>query len=162
MDETDVLDLVFEAASSVAQGRVPAEIQGPLMSARLTALSKDDGGVRGIATGCTFRRLVARSLARQFAKDFEKECAPFQYALSTRAGTDCVGHMLRAATDDDDDRATILKVDGIGAYDHVLRSAMLSRLITMPKAQSLSPFVQMSYATLSSYSWFDDEGRRRV
>ena len=72
----DVFDLVFEAASSVAQGRVPADIQGPLMSARLTALSKDDGGVRGIATGCTFRRLVARSLARQFAEDFEKECAP--------------------------------------------------------------------------------------
>ena len=108
MDEMDVFDLVFEAASSVAQGRVPADIQGPLMSARLTALSKDDGGVRGIATGCTFRRLVARSLARQFAEDFEKECAPFQYALSTRAGTDCVGHM------DNDNRATILKVDGIG------------------------------------------------
>ena len=72
MDEMDVFDFVFEAASSVAQGRVPADIQGPLMSVRLTALSKDDGGVRGIATGCTFRELVARSLARQFAEDSEK------------------------------------------------------------------------------------------
>ena len=69
--------------------------------------------------------------------------------------------MLRAATDNDD-RATILKVDGIGAYDHVLRSAMMGRLITMPQAQSLLPFVQMSYGTPLSYSWFDDEGRRRV
>ena len=54
----------------------------------------------------------------------EAECAPFQYALSTRAGTDCVGHMLRAATDLDPN-ATILSVDGIGAYDHVSRAAML-------------------------------------
>ena len=89
------------------------------MSARLTALKKADGGVRGIATGCTLRRLVARTLAKQFAKDFEEECAPFQYALSTRAGTDCVGHFLRAATDTDP-QATTLSVDGIGAYDHVV------------------------------------------
>ena len=43
MDEMDVFNLVFKAASSVAQGRVPADIQGPLMSVRLTALSEDDG-----------------------------------------------------------------------------------------------------------------------
>ena len=88
MDEMDVFDFIFEAASSVAQERVPVDIQGPLMSARLTALSKNDGGVRGIATGCTFRRLVARSLARQFAEDFEKECAPFQYARTVHASRD--------------------------------------------------------------------------
>ena len=107
------------------------------MSARLTALSKDDGGVRGIATGCTFRRLVARSLARQFVEDFEEECAPFQYALSTRAGTDCVGHMLLAATDNDD-RATIFEsgwdrrirpcvaVGNDGSVDHDAQSAIFA------------------------------------
>ena len=67
--------------------------------------------------------------------EFESECAPFQYALSTRAGTDCVGHFLRAATDANP-RATILSVDGVGAYDHVLRSAMLERLLHMPKARA--------------------------
>ena len=30
------------------------------------------------------RRLVVRTLAKQFAQEFDKECAPFQYALSTR------------------------------------------------------------------------------
>ena len=66
-------------------------------------------------------------------KEFEAECAPFQCALSTRAGTDCVGHLLRAATDADPE-ATVLSVDGIGAYDHVHRAAMLSRLLEMPRA----------------------------
>ena len=115
-DEMDVFDLVFEAASSVAQGRVPADIQEPLMSAMLTALSKDDGGVRGIATGCTFRRLN-RSLARQFVES---------------------------------------------GWDRRIRAAMMDRWITMPKVQFLLLFIQMSYTTPSSYSWFDDEGRRRV
>ena len=35
-------------------------------------------GVRGIATGCSLRRLVARTLAKQFAEEFERECAPFR------------------------------------------------------------------------------------
>ena len=82
--------------------------------------------------------------------EFEVECAPFQCALSTRAGTDCVGHMLRAAMDADP-RVTILTVDVIGAYDHVLRLAVLGRLASMPGARSLLPFVRMSYAQPSSY-----------
>ena len=97
------------------------------------------------ATGSTIRRLVAGTLAKQFMEEFEAECAPFQYALSTRAGTDCV-----------------VTVDGTGAYDHVLRSAMLGRLASMPGARSLLPFVRMSYAQPSSYQWFDDQGAAHV
>ena len=86
--------------------------------------SIDDGGVWGIATGTTLKR--GRRLAKQFMK-VEDECFPFQYALSTRAGTDSVEHMLRAATDQDR-TATVLKVHGMGAHDDVLRSATLGRL----------------------------------
>ena len=46
-----------------------------------TTLNKPDGGVRGIATGCSLRRLVARTLAKQFGSAFEAECAPFQCTL---------------------------------------------------------------------------------
>ena len=106
--------------------------------ARLTAVTKKDGGVRGIASGCSLRRLTARTLAKQFAKDFESECAPFQFALSTRAGTDCVGHLLNAATDVNPN-VTVLSVDGVGAYDHILRAAMMSRLARMLNAKAPSP-----------------------
>ena len=42
------------------------------MSATMTALQKPDGGARGgIATGRSFRRLVAKTLARQFGKVVE-------------------------------------------------------------------------------------------
>ena len=126
-------------------------------SARLTALSKPDGGIRGIATGCTLRRLVARALAKQFMNAFEEECAPFQCALSAGAGADCVGHMLRAATDTNPS-LTILS----GAYDHILRSAMLGRLHAMPEARSLLPFVRMSYGQPSTYQWSDERGERLV
>ena len=116
---TNTMELLFEAITSLARANVPVKIAEVLMGARLTALTKPDGRVRGIATGSSLRRLVARILARQFMGAFEKECAPFQYALSTRAGTDCVGHLLRASTDRDP-TSTVLSVDGIGAYDHVV------------------------------------------
>ena len=99
LDDTDTMELLFVAITSLARGKVPAEISEALMGARLTALTKPGGGVRGIAMGSSLRRLVARILARQFMGAFEKECAPYQYALSTRAGTDCVGHLVRASTD---------------------------------------------------------------
>ena len=161
LEDSNTFDLLIEALNSLAQAAVPRVITDVLMSARLTAIAKKDGGVRGIATGTTLRRVVGRTLAKQFMKDFEDECSPFQYALSTRAGTDCVEHMLRAATDRDPS-TTVLKVDGIGAYDHVLRSAMLVRLGRMPGARALLPFVLLSYASPSSYLWFDNQGQRRT
>ena len=157
MDDVDTFNLLHEAVTSLAQGRVPASISKALTMARLTAVTKKDGGVRGIATGCSLRRLTARTLAKQFAKDFESECAPFQFALSTRAGTDCVGHLLRAATDVNPN-ATVLSVDGVGAYDHILRAAMMNRLARMPNAKALLPFVLLSYSAPSEYDWHDDEG----
>ena len=120
LDDLDTFELLFDAATSLAQASVPPDIAPALVSAHLTALTKPDGRVRAIATGCCLRRLVARTLAKQFASVFEDECAPFQYALSTRAGTVCVENMFRAATDANH-RATILSVDGIGACDHVFK-----------------------------------------
>ena len=96
----------------------------------MTALRKPDGGVRGIATGTSFRRLVAKTLARQFGKVVESTCAPFQVALSTDADLEC----------------TVLSIDGIGAYDHILRSAFLTKLHNVPELQGLLPFVRSIYA----------------
>ena len=155
VEEVDLMELLFAAATCLAQAHVPLVISQASMGARLT------GGVKGIATGTTFRRLVARALAKQFMKEFEAECAPFQYALSTRAGTVCVGHLLRAATNADPE-ATVLSVDGIGAYDHVHRAAMLSRLLEMPRARSLLPFVRLSYGQPSQYTWQDESGQDRT
>ena len=67
LDDVDTFKLLFEAVSSLGQATVPPEIAAALTGARLTALSKPDGGVRGTATGCSLRRLVARTLAKQFA-----------------------------------------------------------------------------------------------
>ena len=158
LDDQETCQLLFLAAEDFARGTAP-NVSQCFMLANLTALQKKDGGVRRIATGTTFRRLVAKTLARQFSRQVEAACAPFQFALSTRAGVDCVGHVVRATTDADCE-ATLLSIDGVGAYDHVFRSSVLAKLLEVPGLRPLLPFVRSIYARPSRYVWQDDVGQR--
>ena len=52
----------------------------------LTAIVMENGRIRGIVTGDTFRRGVARTMVQQCAKKFEEACMPFQYARLQEPG----------------------------------------------------------------------------
>ena len=93
-----------------------------------------------------------------FGDEIMDACAPFQYALSTKSGMDCVGHVLRAATDMDD-TLTVTSIDGVGAFDHIRRQAMLSKLMSLPTACAMLPFVRLAYGQPSVYIWQDDDGQ---
>ena len=56
------------------------------------------------------------------------------------------GAVIRALTDANP-TATVLSVDGIGAYDHVFRGAMLSKLLSEPALHGLLPFVRAMYSS---------------
>jgi hypothetical protein len=151
------LEQLGDAAELLARGDVSEHIASALALGRLTALVKPNGKIRGIVTGDTFRRLTARSLEQQFGPQLEEACEPFQFALSTRAGTGSLAHLLRACTDADP-RATVIAIDGIGAYDHIRREEMLRKLRST-KAAPVLPFVRLFYGRQSTYLWVDDEGR---
>ena len=108
-------------------------------------------GVRGIATGTSFRRLVAKVLARQFSEQVEQACGPFQFALSTRAGTDCVGHAIGVATELNT-RLTVLSTDGVGAFDHVFRAAMLSK-VAVSLRECCPSSKQRMHAPVRMFGW---------
>ena len=136
---------------------VPRPVARALAQGRLTALRKPTGKLRGIVTGATIRRVVAKTLASQFADAIEHTTAPYQFALRTRAGTDALAFALRTATDKDPN-AVILSLDGIGAYDHIRRRAMLGKLYDTPELQTLLPFMRQFYGEPSEYLWTDDGG----
>ena len=122
-----------------------------------TALKKEDGGVRGIVVSDVLRRLVARTMAKQCALSAEKATAPFQYALRTRAGCECVSHVLQTLVDQDPN-ATILSLDGVGAFDLVSHNAMLQGLFGMEGGDRLFPFVRVFYGDPSTFLWEDNLG----
>ena len=131
-----------------ARAEAPETVTRAFTMSTMTALQKKDGGVRGIATGTSFRRLVARTLARQFGKEVEAVCAPFQFALSTRAGTDCVRHAIGVLTDADP-KCTILSIDGVGAYDHVFRIAPIREVHLRPAPQRVCGPMTLGRSTRS-------------
>ena len=120
----------------------------------MVALRKGDGRVRGLVLGDTFRRLLSRTLAQTFGAAFDAACAPHQFALSTRAGAEALTRAVRARLALDD-QATLVSVDGVGAYDHVSRAAILAALHQNPHLTELLPYVRQFYASPSSYVWYD-------
>ena len=150
------LQALTEFASMMARD-VPPQAKEVLRLGRMSALQKPDGGVRGIVVGDTFRRVVARTIAQQVAEAAEEATAPFQYALRTRAGTECVSHIMQSLTDLDP-RTTILSVDGVGAFDLISRNSMMEGLFHMEGGEKLLPFVRMFYSTPSTFLWEDEEG----
>ena len=147
---------LFYVAEFLARAQIPPAIRKGIALGRMTALDKGSAKVRGIAAGDTFRRVVAKTLAQQFAQEFDQACSPYQFALSTRAGTDCVGHALREISNQFPDHV-IASLDGISAYDHADRAQMLEALSALPNASSLLPFVAMFYGHTSEYYWTDED-----
>ena len=123
LDNTRDTELFCQVGEYLEGGEIPEDVLHAMRMGRVTALLKASGGVRGIVAGDMVRRLVAKTIAQQIRAPVEVATAPFQHALSTRAGCECVAHALQALTDADP-RATILSVDGISAYDSISRVAI--------------------------------------
>ena len=133
---------LFHVAVLFSRGQVPPNALEGLRLGRITALAKPDGGVRGIVIGDVFRRIVARTTAQQIGDQVAKATAPYQFALKTRAGCECVSHTLRTLAEMDE-ATTILSVDGVGAFDLISRGAMMRGLVDMPDGAKVLPFVRM-------------------
>ena len=88
----------------------------------------------------------------------EAATAPFQYALKTKAGCECVAHVLQTLTDLDPE-ATVMSIDGVGAYDLISRNAMLEGLLRMEERRSDPPLCEMFLRqSPSTYLWEDEMG----
>ena len=124
---------------------------------QVTALQKPNGRVRGICAGDSFRRLVAKCLARQHQGALRRAVAPANFGLADRSGCDGLIHLIRSLTEADAQR-TVLSIDGVGAYDHVSRARMLEELWRVEELRPLVPFVRLWMNPRSTFVWTDDSG----
>ena len=85
--------------------------------------------------------VVARTVAQQLGLSVEAATAPHQYALSTRAGSECIAHAIQGLTELNPE-ATVLSIDGISAYDQISRAAMMDGLSSLCGGEAV-PFVRL-------------------
>ena len=116
------LEPLFQVADLLAKGFIPSEAHAAIRLDAITALKKPTGVIRGIVVGDFVGRLVARPIAQQVSEDVEQATKPFQFALRTRAGCECVGHVLDTLAEMDEN-AALLSVDGAGAFDLISRKS---------------------------------------
>ena len=113
LDNDRALHSFFCVAEQFARAQVPQGVVDMVRLGRLTALSKPDGGVRGIIAGDVVRRLVARTMSQQLSPVVERATRPHQYAMTTKAGCECIAHALQGLTEIDPE-TTIISIDGVG------------------------------------------------
>ena len=75
----------------------------------------------------------------------------------TKSGCETVAHMLQVLTELDP-HSTVVSVDGIGAYDHISRNAMMRGLRHVVEGDRILPFALAFYGKPSTYIWEDDVG----
>ena len=158
LDDADATQAFLQVSHLLAQADLPQQASNAIALGRLVALQKPNGRIRGLVVGDLLRRVVSRSIAQHFGQTIHTACSPYQFALSTRAGTEAVVHALTATTQLSPTQ-TILSVDGVGAYDTISRASMLRGLHTTAGANACLPFVRMFYTEASHYVWHDGNGQ---
>ena len=86
----------------------------------------------GIVAGDVIRRLVARTISQQLSQAVEAATAPFQYALSTSAGCECIAHTLQGLIELNP-LATVVSIDGISVCDQISRDALRTSRSDVPR-----------------------------
>ena len=149
-------DLLCEMALDVVRADISDEVGGH--QNRQDECSPETWrGCESNRRGDILRRLVARTLAQELSVHIKTATSPFQYALTTRSGCECIAHAVQALSDADPE-ATVLSVDGIGAFDLISRAAMLTALRDAPGCDKALPFVRQFYGRPSKCFWEDDYG----
>ncbi len=68
-----------------------------------------------------------------------------------------IAHIVQTATDNDA-RAIVLSIDGVGAFGLISCRAMMTALHRMPGGDSILPFVLQFYGRPSTHLWEDENG----
>ena len=154
LDDADLCTLSSWWPSSLL-AQVPDGVVDLVRLGRLSALIKPDGGVRGIVAGDVFRRLVARTMSQQLDPAVERATSPDQYAMTTKAGCECIAHALQSLTELYPE-ATITSIDGVGACDLISHRAMLEGLQRV--SAEVVPFARLFHGRRSEVLWESDYG----
>ena len=133
-------DKFWRMGQELARAQVPDEILQAIRTGRLTALQKESRGVRGIVAGDIVRRLVARTIAQQVERAFGIATASSTLSRPERAVS--ASRMCFRVFTDIDPNATVLSIDGIGAFDLVFREAMLRGLLSVEGSDTVRQFYE--------------------
>ncbi|KAG7301774.1 hypothetical protein JYU34_014797 [Plutella xylostella] len=152
-----LLESLTRLCNFLLKGMLNLEVCPYLYGASLCALSKSDGGIRPIAVGSVFRRLVAKVGGRAVKSEMSVFLQPHQLGYGTALGCEAAIHATRSFAMTGCENASndiILKVDLKNAFNSIERDGMLSKI--QEHIPTLYPFLSQCYS-LPSQLFYDSE-----
>jgi len=141
-----LLSALTALCNVAAAGNIPDHARKAFFSARLVALRKKDGGVRPIAIGTVYRRLVCKLVARRASAAVAEELRPVQLGVGTQLGCEAAVHAIReyAEAHNGTPNHLIVKLDIKNAFNAVNRSAILREI--QRRFPAAAPLAQQAYS----------------
>ena len=124
------LDSYTAYVNLLLSGQLHASSAPFVTSAPLIPLMKKDLGVRPIAIGEIWRRLVSKTALKSVTPKMIKHLAPFQMGVGISTGAEAILHSVERVLDDkgSDENTVMLKVDFTNAFPLVDRNVMFEEV----------------------------------
>ncbi|CAK9302743.1 unnamed protein product [Gordionus sp. m RMFG-2023] len=148
-------------SENILNNDLPSQIHQIIFGARLIAFSKPDGGVRPIAIGSFFRRLLAKIIVERIKSDASKMFQTYQLGFGTKGGCEIATHSLRIYIEDPPPDAVVCKLDFKNAFNSLSKKTFLN--IFYEKFLVYARFIEQSYGCrtplkFGEYTIPSDEG----
>ncbi|GJY21074.1 putative reverse transcriptase domain-containing protein [Tanacetum coccineum] len=142
---TDLLQAITSVVNLWLAGRCPPILAEFVASAPLTPLLKPDNGIRPIAVGTIWRRLVSKVAMKGVGKEMSKYLGDFQFGVGVSGGAEAVLHSANRVLSEyhNDGSLAMLTVDFSNAFNLVDRSALLHEVRV--RCPSISLWVDFLY-----------------
>src|SRR3978361_171665 len=126
-------------------GKVNPVVCPILYGGSLCALTKKDGGIRPIAVGNLFRRLVAKLCCFHLKESLGNLFRPLQFGFGTPGGCEAVVHSARQFLFHNNEAANevFLKLDFRNAFNAVNRKVMLAEVVNI--SPDIFPLIYQCY-----------------
>jgi hypothetical protein len=134
-------------------GKVDSSITGTIYGANLCALIKKDGGIRPIAVGTTYRRLVAKTCCNATSPVLSQYFQPLQLGFGSKGGCEAAVHSLRSYINAHPNDI-LLKVDVKNAFNSISRDALLTQV--RKEIPNIYNFTWQCYSTSSELIYKSD------
>ena len=143
-DPASGFDLLFRVASCVARGDIPAHVARMLGTSRLVALQKPLGGVRPLAIGEGFYRLVSRAICLQIRGALSSHFQ-WQFGFAFPGGCEVANLGVRLLLESTPTLG-VIQVDVMNAFNTINRTAIFEELRDAGGILAgLFPFVRTFY-----------------
>jgi len=131
-EEDKLLVTLSKFLTLILKGEVPASIRPILYGAALTALKKKCGGIRPIAVGNVWLRLLSKIVCKRITPDLAEELSPYQLGVGVKSGAEAGAHAGRVYYGYSHSTVkAFLKVDFRNAFNELRRDALLSRVLSL-------------------------------